>query len=174
MLPPMPLPGSLSRPEAVLGLSASVPEVRAASDRHPLWGTATRSGASRSSSPAMRHSAMGAYDIGKFSGGGFDAKISAQDFLAPSRQILFALDASDRRKPQHRGRRSRLGSRHELPADARDDYASTGEHRWASASSKRSPLLNKPTVAGRVFRVRARDTRARLSWSLLLRPHAPC
>jgi hypothetical protein len=37
-------------------------------------------------------------------------------------QILFALDALDRRKPQDRGRRSRIGSRHELPADGRDDY----------------------------------------------------
>src|ERR1700686_2247615 len=37
-------------------------------------------------------------------------------------QILFPLDASDRRKPQDRGRRSRIGGRHELPADGRDDY----------------------------------------------------
>jgi hypothetical protein len=37
-------------------------------------------------------------------------------------QILFGLDALDRRKPQDRGRRFRYGSRHELPADARDDY----------------------------------------------------
>jgi hypothetical protein len=28
----------------------------------------------------------------------------------------------DRRKPQNRGRRSRIGSRYELPAHARDDY----------------------------------------------------
>jgi hypothetical protein len=32
-------------------------------------------------------------------------------------QILFALDALDRRKPQERGRRFRIGSRHGLPAD---------------------------------------------------------
>jgi hypothetical protein len=37
-------------------------------------------------------------------------------------QILFALDALDRRKPQDRGRRSRISSRHELPPDGRDDY----------------------------------------------------
>jgi hypothetical protein len=37
-------------------------------------------------------------------------------------QILFALDALDRRKPQDRGRRSRISSRQTLPADARDDY----------------------------------------------------
>jgi len=37
-------------------------------------------------------------------------------------QILFALDALDRRKPQDRGRRFRIGSRQPLPADARDDY----------------------------------------------------
>ena len=37
-------------------------------------------------------------------------------------QILFALDALDRRKPQDRGRRFRIGGRHELPADARNDY----------------------------------------------------
>ena len=37
-------------------------------------------------------------------------------------QILFALDALDRRKPQDRGRRFRIGSRQELPADGRDDY----------------------------------------------------
>jgi hypothetical protein len=36
-------------------------------------------------------------------------------------QILFALDALDRRKPQDRGRRSRIGSRYERPAHARDD-----------------------------------------------------
>jgi hypothetical protein len=36
-------------------------------------------------------------------------------------QILFALDALDRRKPQDRGRRYRIGSRQELPADRRDD-----------------------------------------------------
>jgi hypothetical protein len=35
-------------------------------------------------------------------------------------QILFALDALDRRKPQDRGRRFSIGSR--LPADGRDDY----------------------------------------------------
>ena len=37
-------------------------------------------------------------------------------------QILFALDALDRRKPQDRGRRFRIGRRRELPADGRDDY----------------------------------------------------
>ena len=37
-------------------------------------------------------------------------------------QILFALDALDRRKPQDRGRRFRIGSRQDLPADRRDDY----------------------------------------------------
>jgi hypothetical protein len=37
-------------------------------------------------------------------------------------QILFALDALDRRKPQDRGRRFRIGSRPELPANERDDY----------------------------------------------------
>ena len=37
-------------------------------------------------------------------------------------QILFALDALDRRKPQDRGRRFRIGSRQDLPADGRDDY----------------------------------------------------
>ena len=37
-------------------------------------------------------------------------------------QILFALDALDRRKPQERGRRLRIGSRPELPANERDDY----------------------------------------------------
>ena len=37
-------------------------------------------------------------------------------------QILFALDALDRRKPQERGRRFRSGSRQDLPADGRDDY----------------------------------------------------
>jgi hypothetical protein len=37
-------------------------------------------------------------------------------------QILFALDALDRRKPQDRGRRFRIGRRQELPADGRDDY----------------------------------------------------
>ena len=36
-------------------------------------------------------------------------------------QILFALDTLDRRKPQPRGRRFRLGSPHELPAHERDD-----------------------------------------------------
>jgi hypothetical protein len=35
-------------------------------------------------------------------------------------QILFALDALDRRKPQDRGRRSRIGSRLELPADGHE------------------------------------------------------
>jgi len=37
-------------------------------------------------------------------------------------QILFALDALDRRKPQDRGRRFRIGSRQDLSADRRDDY----------------------------------------------------
>ena len=37
-------------------------------------------------------------------------------------QILFALEALDRRKPQDRGRRFRIGSRQDLPADRRDDY----------------------------------------------------
>jgi hypothetical protein len=37
-------------------------------------------------------------------------------------QILFALDALDRRKPQDRGRRFRIGRRQDLPADGRDDY----------------------------------------------------
>jgi hypothetical protein len=37
-------------------------------------------------------------------------------------QILFALHALDRRKPQERGRRFRTGSRQDLPADGRDDY----------------------------------------------------
>lgn len=36
-------------------------------------------------------------------------------------QILFALDALDRRKPQERGRRFRLGSRPELPVNAGED-----------------------------------------------------
>jgi hypothetical protein len=35
-------------------------------------------------------------------------------------QILFALDALDRRKPQDRGRHFRVGSRQDLPADGRD------------------------------------------------------
>jgi hypothetical protein len=37
-------------------------------------------------------------------------------------QILFALDALDRRKPQERGRRFRIGDRQELPAHGHDDY----------------------------------------------------
>jgi hypothetical protein len=37
-------------------------------------------------------------------------------------QILFALDALDRRKLQDRGRHFRLSSRQELPADNREDY----------------------------------------------------
>jgi hypothetical protein len=37
-------------------------------------------------------------------------------------RILFALDALDRRKPQERGHRFRIGSRQDLPADRRDDY----------------------------------------------------
>jgi hypothetical protein len=36
-------------------------------------------------------------------------------------QILFALDALDRRKPQEKGRRSRIDSRQDLPADGGDD-----------------------------------------------------
>ena len=36
-------------------------------------------------------------------------------------QILFALDALERRKPQERGRRFRLGSRPELPVNAGED-----------------------------------------------------
>jgi hypothetical protein len=36
--------------------------------------------------------------------------------------MLFALDALDRRKPQDRGRRFRIGSRQELPAYERDEY----------------------------------------------------
>jgi len=36
-------------------------------------------------------------------------------------QILFALDALDRRKPQDRGRRFRIGSRQDLPTEGRDD-----------------------------------------------------
>ena len=37
-------------------------------------------------------------------------------------QILFALDALDRRKPQERRRRFRIGSRQDPPADGCDDY----------------------------------------------------
>jgi hypothetical protein len=37
-------------------------------------------------------------------------------------QILFALDAPGRCKPQDRRRRFRSGSRQELLADGRDDY----------------------------------------------------
>ena len=37
-------------------------------------------------------------------------------------QILFALDALDRRKPQERGRRFRISSRQDPPAGGRDDY----------------------------------------------------
>jgi hypothetical protein len=37
-------------------------------------------------------------------------------------QILFALDALDRRRPQERGRRFRTGSRRDLATDGRDDY----------------------------------------------------
>ena len=37
-------------------------------------------------------------------------------------QILFALDALDRRKPQDRRRRFRIGSRQDLPAYGRDEY----------------------------------------------------
>ncbi len=36
-------------------------------------------------------------------------------------QILFALDALDRRKPQERGRRFRIDSRQDLATDGRDD-----------------------------------------------------
>jgi hypothetical protein len=37
-------------------------------------------------------------------------------------QILFALDALDRRKPQDKKRRFRVDSRQELPAYGRDEY----------------------------------------------------
>jgi hypothetical protein len=37
-------------------------------------------------------------------------------------QILFALDALDRRKPQGRGRRFSAGGQHDLSADGRDNY----------------------------------------------------
>jgi len=37
-------------------------------------------------------------------------------------QILIALDALDRRKPQERRRHFRIGRRQDLPADGRDDY----------------------------------------------------
>ena len=37
-------------------------------------------------------------------------------------QILFALDALDRRKLQERRRRFRIGSRQDLPVGGRDDY----------------------------------------------------
>ncbi len=37
-------------------------------------------------------------------------------------QILFALNALERRKPQERRRRFRIGSPQDLPADGRDDY----------------------------------------------------
>jgi hypothetical protein len=37
-------------------------------------------------------------------------------------QILFALDALDRRKPQERGRRFHAGNRQDRPADGRGDY----------------------------------------------------
>ena len=37
-------------------------------------------------------------------------------------QILFALDALGRCKPQDRRRRFRIGNRYDLPADGRDDY----------------------------------------------------
>jgi len=37
-------------------------------------------------------------------------------------RVLFALDALDRRKPQERGRRFRIGSRQDLPTGGRDDY----------------------------------------------------
>jgi hypothetical protein len=37
-------------------------------------------------------------------------------------QILFALDALDRRKPQERGRRFRVGSRQHAPTNGHDDY----------------------------------------------------
>ncbi len=37
-------------------------------------------------------------------------------------QIMFALDALDRRTPQERGRRFRIGSRQDLPVGGRDDY----------------------------------------------------
>ena len=37
-------------------------------------------------------------------------------------QILFALDALDRRKPQEKGRGWHIGSRHRLPIDGRDEF----------------------------------------------------
>jgi hypothetical protein len=37
-------------------------------------------------------------------------------------QILFALDALDRRKPQDRGRRFRIGRQQTLSPDGADDY----------------------------------------------------
>jgi hypothetical protein len=37
-------------------------------------------------------------------------------------QILFALDALDRRKPQNRGRRYHIGRQQPLPSDGGDDY----------------------------------------------------
>ncbi len=37
-------------------------------------------------------------------------------------QILFALEALDRRKPQERGRRFRISRRRDLPGDGSDDY----------------------------------------------------
>ncbi len=39
-----------------------------------------------------------------------------------ARQILFALDALDRRKPQERGRHFRIGGRQDLPPSVRGDY----------------------------------------------------
>jgi len=37
-------------------------------------------------------------------------------------RILFALDALDRREPQERGRRFRVGGWQDLPTDGGDDY----------------------------------------------------
>jgi hypothetical protein len=37
-------------------------------------------------------------------------------------RVLFALDALDRRKPQERGRRFRVGSPPDFSADGRDGY----------------------------------------------------
>ena len=59
-------------------------------------------------------------------------------------QILFALDALDRRKPQERGRRVRIGRRRELPADGRDDY-------WPAAKLPRRSkclMLRDPAERG--------------------------
>ena len=54
-------------------------------------------------------------------------------------QILFALDALDRRKPQDRGRRFRIGSRQDLPADRRDDYLLLNTPAFAGHTTVREP-----------------------------------